>query len=423
MEVSSLDYVLPDLEDRESDVSVTIKSTLSEGLNHGGVIAFRIPRDTERFTDLSSISLSIEFQILKNDGTAAVDDDKVWIDSSGIHSFFSTCQVSFNGEVASTTNAYPQTASLCRRLGENKYVRETCFDVLDGTWQCDNLKRTDITDYDENKFMEARGPGNVVRTLYGKIYSDVLQSCGQLLPPGVSIGVDLRRANDYLTLDSIKVQEAGVTFKPYVISASLYVRRLKLQPTLHQRVLQDISDGATLKFNRLETRVMTAKTGSVFRWLDCLNGAPLPNRLYVGLVSQLGFYGSINHLSCYFENFSLTSFQAKLSGRDLLVEPIRTEFKKEDDGDIHAKSNGVAAFRALLDVIGHTTNPNMGTRVSYKDFIFGTTILALELGKCGEKSGTSGAIDLEFQFGDANQDICIILFTESTSAFTVRPIL
>jgi hypothetical protein len=421
---SRINYNSAPATDAESEVAVTVKHTLNEGLNDSSLIAFRIPADGERFTDLSTAILSVQYKILKNDGTPVDEESKIMLDSGGMHSMFTSCTVYFNEQPVSTINSYAHTASLCQYLGMDKEVRESLWDEVDGSWRKSQLKRSNVLDANENKFVEPinrSSQGSV--TLYGRLLVDIFQSCRQLLPPGVSIGVDLRRAADYFSLLKITAPGDGVSFKLSLQSASLYIRRLKLEPLLHSRALATIKDGgANLQFNKLETRVMTARPGTVYRWLDCLNGAPLPNRLYVGLVLQAGYHGVLDEIGTYFQNFKLKTFQAKLNGRDLLVEPIRCSFKYEADGDIDGdKSDAKSAFLSVAECTGHLTDPTLPLRIAWKDYVLGNNIFAVELGKCGEKSGSSGAIDLEFEFDNNNKDMCIVLFTEKTSDVTVYP--
>jgi hypothetical protein len=43
----------------------------------------------------------------------------------------------------------------------------------------------------------------------------------------------------------------------------------------------------------------------------------------------------------------------------------------------------------------------------------GNTYYALELGKCGEKRATGGALDIEMEFSpNVGQEICAVLFFE-----------
>jgi hypothetical protein len=421
--VTRLSYNQSRVAELEDEAGYTIKQTISQGLNNGGVVAFRIPADPARFSDLNSIFIRVEFIITEANGrTATTADKKIMLEPGGIHSLFTSCHVKLNDESVSNMTAYPYTAALCRYLGNSKSIREGVWDELDGSWPTLNLAKPETLDVADGRFQKpmASAVGNQV--CLGKIHSDVLNSCRQLLPPGTCLDIELRRANDTFSLLSNKAQT--VTYKVMLSSVSLYMRRLRLQPQLHAKILGEIKSGAFLQFNRLETRVMSIKaTSRVFRWLDCLNGAPLPNRMYIGLVSQAAVFGTLERVSTYFEHFQLTSFNAKLNGRDLLVEPIKTSFTVDATSGATnaAESEAKAAFYSLAEVIGHVTDPTTSLRMSWTDYMRGNLILALELSKSGENPVSAGCLDLELTFDSVSEDCCIFLFTEKTTNLHVIP--
>ena len=151
-------------------------------------------------------------------------------------------------------------------------------------------------------------------------------------------------------------------------------------------------------YNRLETRIMTiSKSLGVWRWLDCLNSAPLPNRIYVGFIAQTALYGNVNQISTYYENLNLASFNVKLNGRDLMVEPYKTRFvKDEQTGELVMNlSDGRSGYLGIVEILDLVRDPTAPMRLMYSTYMCGMTVFGLELGKCGEKSGTNGALDLE----------------------------
>ncbi len=423
--LSKLAYARGEVVGVEGDVEVTVKQTISQGLNDGGVLSFRLAADPERFTDLSTILLRVELGIKDADGDDVDDADEMMIDAGGMHNLFASCDVRFNDESVSTMTNYPYTTALSRTIGTSEAVRQGVWDILDGTWDWSTRAKSDFT---ADAFPEAtlgsrrnRVQNNAVLT--GKIYSDILMSSRQYLPPGVSLGIDLRRATDRLSL--LSNADTVDNFKFVITSASIYVRRLCLRPSLTSSVMAGIKaqGGAGLTFNRLETRIMSIKEGTrVFQWHNCLNNAPLPNRIYIGFVSQKGFYGHLTQISTYFENLKLTRLNAKLNGRDVLVEPIRTAFPKNDAGETNAHAcDGMAGFLSILEATNQINDPIAPIRVHYPNYLLGNTFFAIELGKWGGNREGSGALDLEFSFDVADMDACIFLFSETTETAQVNP--
>ncbi len=404
MEVARLNYSKAEVVDAESEVGFVVKQSLNPGLNDSGVLSFRIPADAERFTDLNSVSLRVQLRVLKANGDNLDKVDKVFLDFGGIHSLFSCCDVRLNDDVVSSMTSYPYSAAICRFLGSATAIRRQVWEGLDGTYSISSFGKSDIGMAADDPEFEptcdaldsqiSQVASSKSLTLRGRVYSDFLTSCRQYLPPGVVVGVDLRRAPDHFSLCSPLKDKA---YKIVVDSASLYLRRLSLRPSILPRVLASAASGAHLIYNKLDARIMSIPKGmKVWRWLDALNGGPLPNRLYLVFVAQKSLYGNLTQLSTYFENLNISSFNVKLNGRDLMVEPCTTKFVKDDKGGTSTTlSDGRSGFLSVMDVLDLVTDQTVPVRLSYSTYMLGVTLFALELGKCGEKSGSAGSIDLE----------------------------
>ena len=101
-----------------------------------------------------------------------------------------------------------------------------------------------------------------------------------------------------------------------------------------------------------------------------------------------------------------------------MIEPIQTRFTRDAttgkfDMDETDASEG---FLSIAEVMGLVSDQTQSLRINYATYLQGMTIYAVELGKCGEKSGSSGYVDLELTFneGGAELDACCLLFTEKT---------
>ena len=147
MEVSRLNYNQREIVDAEPELGITVKKTLNA--NDLNVLSFRIPADSERFSDLNTILLKVEFSIVKSNANEVekpknskksdekttekkVEDPfKPFLDFNGISSLFSSCDVKFDGEIVSSMGNYAYTAALCRWLGMSTDIR-TNWNELDG---------------------------------------------------------------------------------------------------------------------------------------------------------------------------------------------------------------------------------------------------------------------------------------------------
>ena len=120
------------VENVESEVSHMVKQTLDRGISDSGVLSFRIPADSDRFTDLNKIYMRVELKVRHVDGTPLAEEDVVCLDTEGMHSLFASCDVSFNGEVVSSMNSYPFTTHISRMLGTSSDMRTRYLDL--GGW-------------------------------------------------------------------------------------------------------------------------------------------------------------------------------------------------------------------------------------------------------------------------------------------------
>jgi hypothetical protein len=425
MEVlSPLSYKIGEVSDVETDVAFTMKQTINQGLNDFGVLSFRIPADPERFTDLNTILLRLELSVRKGDDTEIAATDDVFADGGGMHSLFSSCDIYFNDQVVSSMTAYPYTTALSRYLGSTYDARIHVWDNFDASWDWGTSRgKSDLTAASlPGALLPVKARMGKESVVTGRIYSDVLMSSRQYLPPGVTLRVDLRRGPEHFGLCSIKNEGE---FKVHIKTASIYVRRLHLHPNLTSKVKNSIKDGANITFNRLETRIQSIpKSSRIFRWLNCLNNGPLPNRIYIAFVAQKSLYGHLTQASTYFENLNLTSINVKLNGRDILVQPIETSFIKEDGSTVARDSDGREGYLTLIEAMNQVSDQTSPMRLNYHNYLYGSTLFAIELGKCGEKSGTTGILDLEFAFSTEGTDMegCVLLFTEKTESVKVTPV-
>ena len=398
--MSRLQYLKSGVVDgAEEDVEQHVKVVLSQGLNDGSVLSFRLPADPERFTDLSSILLQLQVSLCAPDGTLIhvkpeeqVEEDHVCLEGGGMHSLFKTCDVLFNDKHVSNMSYYPISATIIRYLGSASNVRQV-WSNFDATFDY-QLKKSDLTAGDAPAWMDDyRDTEYNKRECTGRIYSDVLMTTQQLLPPGVDITINLRRAPDSFSLIS---NEAG-DYKARIETAAVLAKRLKLRPSLVSSMRKDFSSGVYLNYNRLEAYAISIlKSVQMQRWINCLNGAPLPDRIYLAFLSQDSVNGKLTSSSTYLENLSVSSINCQLNGRDVLVDPIKCKVVKEADGSLDlSKTNMSQGYLTILNVFNQIADPTTPMRLTYDMYIKGVTIFCLELGKCGEKSGPTGSLDLE----------------------------
>ena len=294
---------------------------------------------------------------------------------------------------------------------------------MDGSWE-NLLDTNDFTKYPKGIIYVPVGlvaKSRKVR-LYGRIYSDVLMSCRQYLPPGISLGIEMRRRNASFSLLS---NSAAETYDIELLSASIFVPRLRLSDSITKSIMSNLGGGvANMTFNRLDCKMMTVPAScQVWRWANVNNFSALPNRVYFALVPQKAVYGSISRAGTYFDTMGLSSFNLQLNGRDVLVEPMLMSFKYDADGKIvDPGSEYNDGFLSVLSVLDQISNQIDHIRLDGGTYLRGSTIYAVDLGRCGEKAGASGVLDIEIMFGEGGcrEEACAFVFTEKTAHIAVQ---
>ena len=264
--LAQVDYRQHNLEDEEIDIGSVVKYSVESGLRASSVVSFRVPADPERFTDLNRTFIRLELRVTKNDGEALGDEDEPFLDWQGIHSLFIGCDVKFNDTCVSNMSSYPFTAAVARYLGSTRVLREDLWDYLDGCWFLPVGKPNVSNEHGDFGRQAALFKNSRTVTLSGRLMSDVFCSARQFLPPGVSISIDLRRAADSFALCSKDKTGYHVELE----RASIFLRRVSLQPSFRKIATSSMESGVHFVFNRLETHIMSvpAKT-SVWNWINC----------------------------------------------------------------------------------------------------------------------------------------------------------
>ena len=397
MEINRLNYDKASILDAEPRLGHVFKRTIT--VKDSDVLHCLIPPDPECFSDLNSILLTIPVKIVAEDGSDIGADEKVFLDFNGQPSLFSTCCVRFDGQVVSNMTNYWLSAALCRWFGSTQENRDM-WSHLDGSKDIKLGKSGLTADATLDAVVKTsydRYAGSATVTLICRIYSDILLSCRQYLPPGVELSIELRRAPASISVCSLTPNKR---YKIEMDNANFYMDRLYINSAILAKPLSSIKQSATMLFNRLETKVQTMSKGTtIWKWLDVLNGATLPNRMYIGFVTQTSYYGSFSKFSTFFEHMNLSEYNVKLNGRDILTEPLKTKYLSKTTKDIDLKnSNAIMPYLTLMDIFGHVKNNLSPCRLSYEQYMQGKSVIVTELGKCGEKSGVHGVLDLEVSF-------------------------
>ena len=414
MAVNKLRYNFSESEDSTAvegcEQSFYVSQSLDRGVNASGVLNFSFPADPDCFTDTGATYMAIKLRVLRADGTHLDSTDKVLLGSPGMATLFKSCVVSLNGTALPPSNLYPYSARLVQLLG-------TPSRAQNGFWANMEMAGNDFgidlltqhsADYLLVQMAEVAGSKEVI--LYGRLFSDFMLTCAQLLPPGMKVDVSLTRSADSFTLCAPPPAEGSpaTDYKVELESVTMYLKRMELGPKTLALTKESLLGGGKLRYNRLSADVQQIPSGSlVYRWNNIYNGGPLPHTVYVLLVKQVAFYGNLRALPVYLGSGHLRSFRLLNNGRDVLPEPyvfnLRYTSADMDTPDIRT-SDAKAAIFGLGRVLGLANASSTPVVLDSQMFLAGSCILAAKLNTCGGRRVQPGSLDLELQFTAANDD-------------------
>ena len=397
MAVNRLKYHLDQLP-KECESHLYIRESLDRNINESGTLHFQVPADSEAFTDTSEMYLKVELRVVKGDGSFLGADDKVFLVPGAIQSLFNTCSVAINNAPLPPVTDYSYVATLASYLGTSNLNRTALWGSLSG-WSSPPVRESKV-DVHAMPFFYSQieeAAGSKLITLYGRITSDFLMSLAQYLPPNIKLDIVLTRARDSFALAT----DIPADYKIHLESASLFTKRVRLTAEALAQFQLAANTGISLNYNRITTTVQPiAEKTLVFRYNNVFASGPLPSHIYVCLVKQRSYYGSLGRLSNYLETANVRQVRMLLNSADILPEPLRCEYVYKDGESVDAeKSNALTPYMSLCAVLGNLGKPRRPLTLSYNEFLSGGTIYCCKLSSCSAPSqSTQGLIDLEVKY-------------------------
>ncbi|KAJ8018759.1 hypothetical protein HOLleu_43082 [Holothuria leucospilota] len=211
--------------------------------------------------------------------------------------------------------------------------------------------------------------GSKTVDMLGPVHSDIFFQDKYLLN-GVDMKLKLIRSKDTFCLMS---DDVDVEYKVVVKEASLFVRKVKLNPGVtlaHARALEK----ATAKYpiRRVVTKVFSVPTGNMSFVQDHIFLGQLPKRLIVGCVRNTAFNGSYQQNPFNFDHFGTNFLAVYMDGEQIPYKPLKPTFTADGSG------NYIRAYHTLFSGT-NKMNQDEGNAISRKDYPGGYTLYAFDL--------------------------------------------
>ena len=207
--------------------------------------------------------------------------------------------------------------------------------------------------------------GRVVDML-GGIHSDLFFQ-DRFLPNDINIRVRLVRNKDSFCLMS---SVAGATYKVRILECKLYVRKVKLSPSVFLAHAKALERG-NVKFpiRRAICKTFTIPRGNLDASQESLFSGQLPTRIVIGCVDNDAFNGSYTKNPFNFKHMNLSQLKVYLDGQQQSVKPLEINF---------ANNQYINAYASLFMGTGKWMRDE-GNQISREDFVGGYALYAFDL--------------------------------------------
>ena len=292
-------------------------------------LEFMITSSTDEYINLNETMMKVTAKITRDDGENSQRTDHVGPCNNFMHSLFSQLDVLLNDTlVSSSTATYPYRAYIETLLNYGKDAKETKLTAA--LYYEDTAGQMDETDSHGNNNMGLKKRSEFMRAsqevdMMGPIHSDLFFQNRYLLS-GMTLRLRFIRSGDSFCLMG-EAREGGGTYSAKITSASVYVRKVRLSPSValaHERKLATTT--AKYPIDRVECKVLTIAGGQMDFLQENLFLGQLPKRVVLAFVETSAYNGSLTKNPFNFKHFDLNNLSIHLDGQQVPWAPLTPNF-------------------------------------------------------------------------------------------------
>ena len=338
-------------------------------LTDSSPIEFDIPSSGEDYVDFANSYLHVKAKIVKANGADLAADDVVAPTNLWLHSLFSQVDISLNGtQITASTNTYPYRAMIETLLsygGDAKQSQLTSalfYKDTSGKMDAHVLDGDDANDgFVKRAAFTARSK---TVDMIGRLHADIFFQERYMLNE-VNTKLKLHRARD-----NFSIQHNGA-FKVIILSAVLYIRKIKLMPSVFLAQAKALeTSNAKYPVRRVVCKSFTIPTGFLDASHEKVFSGQLPCRIVIGLVENASYNGHRQKNPFNFRNFKLTEIGIYTDGQQqLAVKPLKLNFENDEY---------ISAYHSLFSSCGKVNNDE-GNFIDRDEFSNGYCLYAFDL--------------------------------------------
>ena len=367
-----------------------------------GPYRIELPKDNYYY-DLSKNYIQLKLAIVKPDGSALAETDKVGVINYLGSTFFERVIVKIQGkEIYNSGSLYAYQAYIETLLNYG-------WEAKNGELQLGLFhKDTDLSKIVDNTGYEKRS-SRFKKSKEVEMLAPIhcqLFNTGRYLLRESKIEIELHRNSDKFILLSDKEENV---YKCKVLDLVWYVWKVELQESanlaIDSRLMKD-----TAKYPIRRVSVINTELNSKGRIVTVNNlfSGDIPRRLILGFVPGKNFAGSLDTNPFNFKHYNVNTIELRVGGRELT--PLKLDFTNGNYG---------LAYMYLLNGIG-MGHGDKGIWLSYDEFANGNSFFVFDLTADGVDSDAmelmkSGSITVRFSFDkdlDAKNGIELIAYAE-----------
>lgn len=288
-------------------------------------LEFVVSSGGDEYIDLSHTLLHLTVKVCREDSTNLDDTDKKIAPVNNLlHSLFSQVDVYLNQKLISPpNNTYAYKAYIETLLNYGPAAKGS--HLTTGLWYADMGGKMNSTDANSNPGFEKRrkfASNSKDIDLIGHMHCDIFNQ-EKFLISGVEMRMKLVKSRNSFVLHG----ESGAKGKVVIKDASLFVRRVKINPSVmlaHARALEVST--AKYPITRTEIKVMTIPAGVLSKSLDNIFLGQLPKRCIIGFVSNKAFNGDFETNPFDFQNYKMNYLALYIDGSQIPAKPLQPDF-------------------------------------------------------------------------------------------------
>lgn len=399
--------------DIEEDIEIQIPPTTSLADSDDLPVEFSIKGTPEHYVLLSDSYIHMKVKILKSDGSHVPSAEIVTPVNLLAHSMFAQCDLYLNENLVTKNNGlYPYKAYIGTQCAYSKHAKDS--------WLQSEMYFVDSPGNDFDSYVikttnsglvlrnELSSNSRIIDMVFRPHVDMFMQS--RPLPPNVDIRLRMTRTTPEFCLMS----DGTKRYKLQIVSASLYVRVLKLAHSvtlMHKETL--LHNGKMIyPIKRVQMQSFTIPSNILSHSRPNVIHGQLPRYIIMGITANDAFTGTYKKSPFRFSPHNLRKTNLIVNGRSIPARPYTLNFDDADNKGLEF----IRCYRALCGLL-QPKYADVGNGITRKMYVDGFTMIPFiltpdyDVGSLGLLK--EGTVQLELEFAKVNDSVLnVVLYVE-----------